>query len=118
MGGYRYKVYHIDVNGNKTEIKAKTENGCIVFTTAHFSYYAVDIDGSAVKAGDVNADGLVTAKDKAILNRYLAGWAGYEAQILSRDAADINGDGKITATDKAILNRYLAGWDGYDEYFK
>ena len=29
------------------------------------------------KKGDVNADGSVTAKDKAILNRYLAGWEGY-----------------------------------------
>ena len=68
--------------------------------------------------GDVNMDGKVNAKDKAILNRYLAGWAGYDAQILSWNAADIDKSGKVNAKDKAILNRYLAGWTGYDAYFK
>ena len=67
--------------------------------------------------GDVNNDGSVNAKDKAILNRYLAGWAGYDKQILSWEAADINKDKNVDAKDKAILNRKLAGWKGYDSYF-
>ena len=69
-------------------------------------------------AGDVNADGYVNATDKAILNRYLAGWKGYNKKILNWEAADINKDGDVTAQDKAILNRYLAGWKGYDQYFE
>ena len=67
--------------------------------------------------GDINVDGKVNAKDKAILNRYLAGWKDYDKQIKDWDAADINRDEKINAKDKAILNRYLAGWKGYDKYF-
>ena len=70
------------------------------------------------KIGDVNADGNVTAKDRMILVRYLAGWDGYDKQILSWDAADIDKNGSVTAKDRMILVRYLAGWDGYDDYFK
>ena len=68
-------------------------------------------------SGDVNSDGVLNATDKAILNRYLAGWEGYEERILDWDAADINRDTKVNSLDKAILNRYLAGWEGYDSYF-
>ena len=68
--------------------------------------------------GDVNGDGKINAKDKAILNRYLAGWEGYAEMIINWDAVDINKDGKVNAKDKAILNRYLAGWEGYSEYFE
>ena len=118
LEGYRYKVFYVDTDGNKFEMKVKQENGCLVFITTHLSYYAVDVDESAVKTGDVNDDEQVNAKDKAILNRYLAGWEGYELKILNWDAADINKDGSVTAKDKAILNRYLAGWKGYDEYFE
>ncbi len=73
---------------------------------------------SDFKIGDVNMDGNVTAKDRMILVRYLAGWDGYDKQILSWDAADIDQNGSVTAKDRMILVRYLAGWDGYDEYFK
>ena len=69
------------------------------------------------KIGDVNNDNQVNSVDKAILNRYLAGWEGYKAKILNWDAADINKDTTVNSVDKAILNRYLAGWEGYDKYF-
>jgi len=92
-----------------------TDNEPLFNAIIHFK--GEEAAGDYVK-GDVNADGFVNAKDKAILNRYLAGWEGYDKQILSMDAADINKDEKIDAKDKAIFNRYLAGWEGYDEYFE
>ena len=68
--------------------------------------------------GDVNDDSKVDAKDKAVLNRYLAGWKDYDQLIMNWDAADINRDDKINAKDKAVLNRYLAGWDVYEKFFE
>jgi hypothetical protein len=74
--------------------------------------------------GDANGDGKVNAQDRVILNRYLAKWAGYEAQIKDMDGSgysynmDINNDGKVNAQDRVILNRYLAKWGGiYNDYF-
>ena len=120
MDGSTCKVYYIDENGNKIDMNARFENGYMIFTTDHFSLYAVDgekITG-AFLTGDVDDSGSVNATDKAILNRYLAGWDGYAAKILNWDAADIDGKDGVNAKDKAILNRYLAGWSGYDEYFE
>ena len=78
---------------------------------------AVWKDKAAYKKGDVDNSGKVDGVDKAILNRYLAGWEGYKEKILNWDAADIDGNGDVNGRDKAILNRYLAGWEGYDSYF-
>ena len=89
------------------------------FVLDHFSDFVMtEKEKPASKAGDVNADGSVNATDKAILNRYLAGWKGYDAKILNWDAADIDGKDGVTATDKAILNRHLASWQGYAKYFE
>lgn len=75
-----------------------------------------------VKKGDINGDGSVTAKDRIILVRFLAGWSDYADAIVkgtaSWDAADINNDGSVTAKDRVILIRYLAGWSDYSEYFE
>ncbi len=68
--------------------------------------------------GDVNADGKVNRADAGILNRYFAGWQGYEEKIVNRDAADVNRDGKLNRADAGIMNRYFAGWQGYDQYFQ
>ena len=116
--GDKCKVYYIDSSGNKTDMNAKHENGYLVFKTDHFSFYSVEEIEATTKKGDVDNNGKVEGKDKAILNRYLAGWEGYDAMILNWDAADIDGNGEVKGRDKAILNRYLAGWEGYDKYFE
>ena len=78
----------------------------------------VVIEKKAFVMGDADGDGDLDARDKAILNRYLAGWDGYKEQIVNTAAMDFDGDGNVNAKDKAILNRFLAGWDGYDKYFQ
>ena len=67
--------------------------------------------------GDVNNDSFVTALDRLILTRYLAGWAGYP-DMVNEKAADINKDGRVSAMDRLLLSRYLAGWDGYEKWFE
>ena len=66
----------------------------------------------AVKVGDVNGDGNVTAKDVTVLARYIAKWTGYET--VNTTAADANGDGNVTAKDVTVLARYIAKWTGYE----
>ncbi len=64
--------------------------------------------------GDVNSDGKVTTRDRAILARYLADWADYPASMVNFVAADVDLDGMVTAKDRAILARHIAGWEGYE----
>ena len=66
--------------------------------------------------GDVNGSGAVDNRDAMILDRYIAGWDGYDKYIKIRDAADLNRDSKINNRDAMILDRYIAGWDGYGKY--
>ena len=66
--------------------------------------------------GDVNGSGAVDNRDAVILDRYIAGWDGYDKYIKIRDAADLNRDSKINNRDAMILDRYIAGWDGYGKY--
>ena len=65
-----------------------------------------------VPFGDANGDGLVNAKDRMLLTRYLAKWSGYED--INMTAADVNNDGAINAKDRMILTRHLAKWQGYE----
>ena len=67
---------------------------------------------SKIKFGDVDGDGMITAKDRVYLTRYLAKWKEYRAPDLQ--ASDLNGDGKVNTQDRIILARYLAKWEGYE----
>ncbi len=69
--------------------------------------------GRPAIVGDINNDGEITNKDRFILNRYLAGMAGYTN--IDKSVADINGDGSVNAADVEYLTRYLAGWAGYEK---
>ncbi len=73
-----------------------------------------------IRLGDVNGDGAVTNKDRFVLNRYLAGMAGYTDALINKLAADIDGDEKVSLSDAEILTRHLAAWSGYEnlEVFK
>ena len=59
----------------------------------------------------------LTNRDSMILDRYVAGWEGYEQRIIIMDAADLNRDTQVTNRDAIILDRVAAGWEGYyDKY--
>ena len=49
--------------------------------------------------GDINNDGVVDEKDKAIINKYISSGAQYPFDEESRQAADIDGSGGVTAND-------------------
>ena len=59
----------------------------------------------AAQAGDLNADGAVTAADAVLLQRYLLG-----EETLTKTqqrAADENGDGAVNGFDLALLRQTL-----------
>lgn len=105
------KIYRIEDNGTATNMNAVYYNGYMVFTTEHFSLYALVVPNDSV-TGDVNDDGVINAKDRMLLTRYLAKWSGYED--INMTAADVNNDGAINAKDRMILTRHLAKWQGYE----
>ena len=63
--------------------------------------------------GDVNGDGVVTAKDRTILARYLQG--GYDVGKIDLKAADVNMDGKVNEIDLQIMRMYFAGWPEFQK---
>ena len=105
------KIYRIEDNGTATNMNAVYDNGYMVFTTEHFSLYALVVPNDSV-TGDVNDDGVINAKDRMLLTRYLAKWSGYENIDIA--SADVNNDGVVNAKDRMILTRHLAKWQGYE----
>lgn len=63
--------------------------------------------------GDVDGNGVVDNRDALILDRYVAGWEGYDALIAVPDCADLSRDGAISLRDAVMLDRCLTGWEGY-----
>lgn len=61
-----------------------------------------------ITVGDLDRDGEITDWDGVTMARYLAGW---DVDILYKDALDLDGDGEITDWDGVLLDRFLAGWD-------
>ncbi len=92
-------------------MNAAYSDGYMVFTTDHFSLYALVVPNDFV-LGDVNNDGEVNAKDRMTLTRHLAKWSGYED--IDMTAADVNSDGEVNAKDRMILTRHLANWKDYE----
>ncbi len=68
--------------------------------------------GNTQMRGDLNGDGMVTNKDRFLLNRFLNGMGDTG---IDQSRADINCDGKIDAADAEYLTRHLDGWIGYEK---
>ena len=95
---------------------AATKNGDIRSDGSACFVIPVTIAGGSMTVGDVNLDSEVNNRDAMILDRYVAGWTGYEEKIKSMDAADLNRDGSVNNRDAMTLDRYIAGWTGYAKY--
>lgn len=105
--GYLYDSYKIEgfiIYGYKNTASEEYAN------INGFEFVALDEKG--VFSGDVNGNGVVNAKDRMMLTRYLAKWSSYEN--INMTAADVNSDGGVNAKDRMILTRYLAKWQGYE----
>ena len=103
--------FYATVNGKKAKVTDYSVNNYAV----EYTFTASEAGGYLV--GDVNADTQVTNRDSMILDRYVAGWEGYEQRIIIMDAADLNRDTQVTNRDAIILDRVAAGWEGYyDKY--
>jgi len=82
------------LNYNGENIPAQIVAGCI------------DIENTIIY-GDANDDGVVNARDYAMLIQYLNGWA----VTINTNAADVNKDSAINARDYAMLIQHLNGWN-------
>ena len=100
------------VNGHRADLDRISDTRYRV----SYTFTVTDSSGESCTVGDVNSDGKVNNRDAMILDRYIAGWTGYDKQIKNLDAADLNRDLSITNRDAMILDRYIAGWEGYDKY--
>ncbi|MGN0456440.1 MAG: leucine-rich repeat protein [Acutalibacteraceae bacterium] len=96
------KVYRIETDGTATDMNAVYENGYLVFTTDHFSVYAVAEPVQGVP-GDINGDGEVTLTDAINIQKASLSMIELSGQALNN--ADLNGDGKITVFDAIIAQK-------------
>lgn len=65
------------------------------------AYFMGSESVSAISAGDMNGDGLLTAVDVRLLQNFIAGKA------VPDGAGDVNGDGRINVLDLALLKRLI-----------
>lgn len=104
------KVFYIDDSGNAIDMNAVYENGYMVFTTDHFSYYAL-VELLQTILGDFDETGLVDSDDAIhLLCNTLFGETDYP---LNQDA-DVNGDGTVDSDDAVyLLCHTLFGAESY-----
>lgn len=100
------KVYRIEEDGTKTDMNAVYSDGYMVFTTDHFSLYALVIPND-VDLGDVNGDGGVTIDDVTLIQKYLASMVELDSKQIK--AADVTGDGDVSIDDVTKIQKFIAG---------
>ena len=74
----------------------------------------VEGEQNSVMMGDVDGDENVTLADLMLMQRYVIGSLGYEANF-STEAADVDGDYDINLTDCQHVQRYLVGKISFEE---
>ena len=99
------KVYRLEGDGSKTNMKATLIDGKLVFTTDHFSLYSVE--EVIYTPGDVNEDDDITLDDVVLIAQKVAGWD----VTFNALAGDTNGDDNITLDDVVLLAQHVAGWN-------
>lgn len=103
----RCSIYRVGENNNMINMNAYYENGYMIFTTDHFSLYAVVDENMQLLTGDVNGDGEISVVDATKLQKYLVGLSSLSVDQLA--VADANGDGKISIIDATEIQKYLIG---------
>lgn len=99
------KIYHIDSDGNVTEIESASELNVLFFLTDKTGLFAV-VEDKTYCRGDVNGDAVITAADARLALRYSA-----QLEVLlpvQLTAADVNSDNTVTASDARTILRISA----------
>ena len=103
------KVYRFEDDGTLTDMQAVYEDGFMVFTTEHFSYYVITtaVSESEFELGDVNRDGKINIKDATAIQKYVAKLVEFDEEQLA--LADFNGDTKVNVKDATTIQKKIAG---------
>lgn len=102
------KVYRLEEDGSKTDMKASYAGGYLHFTTEHFSRYILE---DSFLPGDVSGDGVVNLNDVVALAQIVAGWQNVECV---QAALNPNGDKTVDLNDVVMLAQFVAGWQGIE----
>ncbi|MCD8026677.1 MAG: dockerin type I repeat-containing protein, partial [Clostridiales bacterium] len=107
------KVYRIEDDGTKTDMNAVYEDGYMVFTTDHFSMYALvsESESKGALIGDANGDGMITIADVTTVQKVAVKLTTLTEE--QNTLADVNGDGRISVLDATCIQKYIVG--GYSD---
>ena len=104
-----FKSYLDGETGDYTKINLSTadmnKDGKIDSKDYTVLKQTLERSGSTYQKMDLDKNGVVDDNDKLYLERYLAGWTGYEN--LDTDVADMNNDGVLSEADIEILKSRL-----------
>ncbi len=98
------KVYRIEDDGTATDMNAVYSGGYMVFTTEHFSTYALVVPNDVI-IGDANGDGEVNVLDVSTIQLHVAKMTAPE---IVTEACDVDGDGDINVNDVSLLQMKIA----------
>ncbi|MGN0551577.1 MAG: leucine-rich repeat protein, partial [Acutalibacteraceae bacterium] len=99
------KVYRIEDDGTATDMNAVYKNGYMVFSTDHFSLYALVLSNEGI-LGDLDGDSEVTTRDVLAYQKHLA-----KITLLTdeqKQYADLNGDGDYNSQDILLIQKIIA----------
>ena len=99
------RVYRIELDGTTTNMDAVYEDGYLVFTTEHFSEYAV-VAPSEKMMGDVDGNGKITIADAVMIQKHIAHILTLSDEQCA--VADVDENGKITVADAVMIQKYIA----------
>ena len=102
------KVYRIENNGTKTDMNAVYDNGYMVFTTEHFSLYALVVaKDTVVIIGDVDGNDTIDVSDATAIQKMVADSITFTPDQMS--VADVDNDGEVSVIDVTLIQKYAAG---------
>lgn len=103
------RVYRMEADGTLTDMNARYEDGYLVFTTDHFSYYALgQKDASLYELGDADMDEKITVRDATTVQKHLASLDVYQPDAVEL-LMDFDGVGGITVRDATAIQKAVAG---------
>ena len=107
--GEKCSVFRKEADGTYTNMEAYYLDGYLIFTTDHFSEYAVSVEnlGKVINLGDVNNDKNINAIDAKWILQFVSNSRTFSDD--EKAAADVNGDGQINAIDAKWLLQVASG---------
>ena len=114
--GWEY-IYYVG-DGSSDDLNHAATRGGYMYKIEKTGEAPVE-PGDEVVIGDVDGDGYCTIFDVTYIQKWLAGFPGYQHDLTPDQikAGDVDGDGEVTINDATYIQRFLVGIEDKETAF-